>query len=164
MRRDRFANIREPANSDAATIESGHGSQDRNALPGVIRSRPGRVVAMVSRKHQEITVSNAGKDLRDADVEAGERPGVSLGISTMPEIRVKLDEIGKYQAAVRGGPCQFDQTIHSFPVVTPIVGRRNSTSGENVVDLSHRMGRSTGLNHPVQQRRFRCMVRIVAPV
>ncbi len=164
MHRDRFADIGETANTDTATIGSGHGSQERNAFPGVVGSPPGRVVAVVSREHQEITTPDAGEDLRDAAVEARKRPGISLGIPTMAETGIEFDEIGENETAVRDGPCQFDQTIHPFHVVTPIVCERNSASSENVVDLAYRVRLSAGRGHPIQQRRFGSTVRIVAPV
>ncbi len=164
MRRDRFADIGETANTDTATIGSGHGSQERNAFPGVVGSPPGRVVAVVSRECKEIATPDAGEDLRDPAVEARKRPGVSIGIPTMAETGIEFDEIGENETAVRGGPYQFDQTIHPFLVVTPVVCERNSASSENVVDLAYRMRRSAGLRHAIQQRRFGSTVRKVAPV
>ena len=164
MRRDRFANICETANTDTATFGSRPCSQERNTFPGVVRSRPGRVVTVIRREHQEIAAPDAGKDLRDAAVKARKCPGVSFGIPTMTEKGIEFDEIGENQTAVRGGPCQFDQAIHPFHVVTPVVSERNSASSENVVDLADRVRRSAALDHPVQQRRFGSAVRIVAPV
>ena len=164
MRRDRLANVGETANTDTATTGSGHGSQDWNAFPRVVRSPPGRVVTVVGREYQEIATPDAGENLRDAAVETRKRPGISLGIPTMAKKGIEFDEIGNNETAVRSGPCQFDQTIHPFHVVTPVVRERNSASSENVVDLADRMRCSAGLDHPIQQRRFGSTVRIVAPV
>ena len=163
MRRDRFADICETANTNAATIGSGHGNEYRDAFPCVVRSRPGRVVTVVGREHQEIAALDAGEDLRDAAVEARKRPCISFGIPTMTETGIEFDEIGENETAVRSGPCQFDQTINPFHVVTPVMSERNSASSENVVDLANRVRRSTGLGHPVQQRPFRSTIRIIAP-
>ena len=104
MRRDRFANIGETANTDTAAFDSRSGNQERNAFPGVVRSWPGRVVTVVGREHQEIAAPDACKDLRDAAVEARKCPGVSLGIPTMTEKGIEFDKIGENQTAVQGGP------------------------------------------------------------
>src|SRR5829696_4450927 len=80
---------RSPA--ERAGQDIGAQEEDRSVLPRMVRSPPGRVVAVVGGDGAKITGMQCRANLRQAGVEGFERGGVARHVAAVAELAVEID-------------------------------------------------------------------------
>ena len=110
---------------------------------------------MIGGEDGQIAGAQAGQERADAAVEPFQLPRIARHVTTVAEVGVKLDKVGKGQGTFLSRIGQRHQMFGKSSVILRLPQLADAAMGKDVTDLADGMGGAARVRCPIQQRRRR---------
>jgi hypothetical protein len=130
----------------------------------VIGAAPGRVAAVVSGDDKQIVLLQSRQEFAQSVIECFQRSGIAPDIATVAVDGIKIDEVGKQEAALLQRIKAFQGAIEQAFIAVALQDSTRSAMRENIPDLADGDDVAAGLGCKIKDGPTRRRNGIVAAV